>query len=69
MATGVACEVGFQHMTDTDVDNAAMKHKEDKEGGEDESEEGQSSEFVSHSMALQCIVTASVREASCTMSL
>jgi hypothetical protein len=52
-----ACELGFQHMTDTDIANAAAKQKGEEEGGEDESEEGESSECVSHSMALQCADT------------
>jgi hypothetical protein len=49
-------ELGFQHMTDMDIANAATKQKGEEEGGEDEhEEEGQSSECVSHSMALQCV--------------
>jgi hypothetical protein len=44
-----ACELGFQHMTDMDIVNAAVKQK-GEEGVEDESEEeGESSE---------CAVTA-----------
>jgi hypothetical protein len=57
-----AFELGFQHMTDTDIANAAVKQKGDGEGGDDESEEGQSSECVSHIMALQCVDTTWVRE-------
>jgi hypothetical protein len=54
----VMCELGFQHMTDTDTANAAMKQKGGEEGGEDENEEeGQSSECINHSMALQCVHT------------
>jgi hypothetical protein len=49
-----ARDLGFQHMTDTHIVNAAVKQKEE-ECGEDESDEGESSEFVSHSMALQCV--------------
>jgi hypothetical protein len=33
-----ACELGFQHMTYTDIFNAAAKQKCDQEGGNDESE-------------------------------
>jgi hypothetical protein len=47
-----ACKLGYQHMTDKDTVNAAMKEK-GEEGGEDESEEGKSSEHFSHSMALK----------------
>jgi hypothetical protein len=43
-------------VTDTDIADAAMKQKGEKEG-EDESEEGQSSEFINHSMALQHVDT------------
>jgi hypothetical protein len=32
------CEVGFQHMTQTDTVNAAMKQNGRRRGGEDESE-------------------------------
>jgi hypothetical protein len=48
----------FQNMTDTDIANAAMKQKGEEEGGEDESEEGQSCECVSHSMALSDICSS-----------
>jgi hypothetical protein len=34
-------------MTDTGIANAAMKQKGEEEGGENESEEGQTSECVS----------------------
>jgi hypothetical protein len=34
-----ACELGFQHVSDTDIVNAAAKQKGEEEGGEDESEE------------------------------
>jgi hypothetical protein len=34
-----ACKLGFPHMTDTYIANAAMKEKGEEEGGEDESEE------------------------------
>jgi hypothetical protein len=48
-----ACELSLQHMTDTDITNAATKQKGEEEGGEDEiEEEGESSESISHSMAL-----------------
>jgi hypothetical protein len=47
-----ACKLSIQHMTDTDIINAAMKQERDEEGGEDEGEEGESSEFVSHNVAL-----------------
>jgi hypothetical protein len=48
-----ACELGFQHMTDIDIANAAVKQK-DEEGGEDKSEEGgQSSECITHNMIIQ----------------
>jgi hypothetical protein len=44
-----ACELSFQHMTNMDIVNAAMKQKKE-EGGEDDTEGGgQSSESVSHS--------------------
>jgi hypothetical protein len=56
-----ACELGFQHMTVTDIVNASAKQKGGKEGGEDDSEEeGQSSECISHSMALHCVDTISL---------
>jgi hypothetical protein len=48
-----ACELDFQQMTDTDIVNVAMKQKGEEESGEDESEdEGESSESITHSMAL-----------------
>jgi hypothetical protein len=34
-----------------------MKQKGEEEGGEDETEEGESSERIRHSMALQCVDT------------
>jgi hypothetical protein len=52
-----AYELGFQHMTDTDNGNAAMKQKGEEEGGENDSEEGESSEHISHTMALRCVDT------------
>jgi hypothetical protein len=51
---GEVYELGLQHITDTDIVNAAMKQKGEDDGGEHESEAGQSSEHVSHSMALLC---------------
>jgi hypothetical protein len=33
------CELGFQHMTNLDTANAAMKVKGEEEGGEEESGE------------------------------
>jgi hypothetical protein len=45
----------FQHMTYMDIANTVAKQK-GEEGGEDESEEGQSSECGSHSMALQWLL-------------
>jgi hypothetical protein len=51
-----ACELGFQHMTDMDIVNSATKQKGEEESGEDESE-GESSECISHSMALHCAHT------------
>jgi hypothetical protein len=51
-----AWELGFQNMTDMDSGNTAAKQKRE-EGGEDDSEEGQSSECISHSIALLCVVT------------
>jgi hypothetical protein len=39
----------------TEIANAAAKQKGEEEGGEDESEEGWSSEYVNHSMVLQCV--------------
>jgi hypothetical protein len=57
------CELGFQHMTDTDIANAAVKQKGEKEGREDDSEGGgQSSECISHSMAPQCADTTRLLE-------
>lgn len=46
--------LGFQHMTDTGIVNAARKQRgEEEEGGEDESEEEwQSNECISNSMSL-----------------
>jgi hypothetical protein len=46
-----ACELGSQYMTDADIINAATNQNGDEEGGESE-EEGESSEYVSHSMAI-----------------
>jgi hypothetical protein len=40
---------------DTNTVNAAVKQKGEEEVGEDENEEGEGSERVSHSMALQCV--------------
>jgi hypothetical protein len=51
------CELGFQHTTDTDIIDVATKQKGEEEGGEDESENGESSECISYSMALQCVDT------------
>jgi hypothetical protein len=50
------CELSFQQMTDKDTADIATKQK-GEEGGEDESEEGESSKNVSYSMALQCVDT------------
>jgi hypothetical protein len=50
------CEPGFQHITDTDIVNAATKQKGEEEG-ENESEEKGESVHVSHSMMLQCVGT------------
>jgi hypothetical protein len=52
------CELGFQHKTDMDIVNAVTKQKGEEEGGEDENEEEvESSERVSHSKTLQCVDT------------
>jgi hypothetical protein len=49
------CELGFQH---TDRVNSTVKRKGEENGGEDENEEeGESSERISHSIALQCADT------------
>jgi hypothetical protein len=53
-----AWELGFQHMTGTDIANAAMKQKREEEDVEDDcEEEGQSSKCISHSMSLQRVDT------------
>jgi hypothetical protein len=49
------CELGFQYITDTDIVGAATKQK--GEGGENESEKGESA-CISHSMALQSVDTS-----------
>jgi hypothetical protein len=50
------CELGIQHMIDSDIISAAAKQKDEEEGGEDErDDEGESIDHVSHSMALQCV--------------
>jgi hypothetical protein len=41
-------------MTDTDTDNAVVKQNGDEDGEEDESE-GEISEHICHTMALQCV--------------
>jgi hypothetical protein len=35
MATSDACELSLQHMTNTDIANAAMKQKGEEEGGDE----------------------------------
>jgi hypothetical protein len=52
-----ACELGFQNMSDMDTANVAVKQKGEDEGAEYESEGGESSQRVIHSMALQCADT------------
>jgi hypothetical protein len=45
-------------MTDAEIVNAAAIQKGEEEGGKDESEEErESSEYISHSMVLQCVDT------------
>jgi hypothetical protein len=44
-------------VTDRDIVNAGVKQMEKKRAGKNESEERESSECVSHSMALHCVDT------------
>jgi hypothetical protein len=48
-------------MTDTDIANAPEKQKGEEDEGENESEVGQSSECVSHSMTIQCSDSTKLR--------
>jgi hypothetical protein len=51
------CELGFQHMTDSDIVNANCETKGTRRDGDESEEEGQSSKCISRSMALQCADT------------
>jgi hypothetical protein len=50
------CELGFQHLTYTDIANTAAKQKVEEDGGNESEEEGESVR-VSHCMVLQCVDT------------
>jgi hypothetical protein len=50
----VGCELGIRNMTGTYIVSAVMKQNEGV-GKKNESEEGESSECINHSMVLHCI--------------
>jgi hypothetical protein len=68
-----ACELGFQHTTDTDTANAAVKQKGGEEGGEELRVKKDNAVSVSvivwHYSVLTLLQTTWVREGSNTVTI
>jgi hypothetical protein len=52
------CKLAFQHMRDMAIDAAKKQNGEEESGKNESEEEKESSEYVSHSMTLQCADTS-----------